>query len=94
MNFIDSLISDQDKNTPREVILQLKGLEEKAKENKIFISVEKNRSRNFILYYESKFHRDTLTIANYLAAVIAKQYSKPILYIFNQYHQEIAKDVI
>ena len=49
MNFIDSLISNQDKNTPREVILQLKDLEEEAKENKIFISVKKNREFHPIL---------------------------------------------
>ena len=65
LNFIDLPTSNQDKTTPREVILQLKDLEEEAKETKIFISVKKNRSGNFILYYKSKFHYDALTIADY-----------------------------
>ena len=50
LSFIYSLISKLDKTTPREVILNLKRLEEDVKETKIFILVEKNKDWNFISY--------------------------------------------
>ena len=73
LSFIDSLISELDKTTPKEVILNLKGLKEDVKEIKIFILVEKNKDSNFILYYKNKYHCDVSTIVDYLAAVIVKQ---------------------
>ena len=75
-----------DITTLREVILDLKELKEDLCEIKIFILVEKDRYGNFILYYKNKYHRDTSTIADYLAAIIAKQYPKPILHIFDVYY--------
>ena len=39
ITFIDSLISNQDKTTPREVILNLTSLEDETKNQKIFISI-------------------------------------------------------
>ena len=50
--FIDSLIHEIDKTIPQEVILNLKGLDDKSKDTSIFILVEKNIDRNFILYYK------------------------------------------
>ena len=42
LSFVDFPISELDKTTLCEVILNLKGLEEDPKDTKIFISVEKN----------------------------------------------------
>ena len=39
---IDSPISDRDKTTPWQVILELKGLTDETKNENIFISVEKD----------------------------------------------------
>jgi hypothetical protein len=61
-----------DKTIPREVILDLKELEEDLHETKIFILVEKDRYGNFIIYYKNKYHRNVSTIANYLAAIMVK----------------------
>ena len=47
--FIDSTISSKDKHTPRELILGLTGLSEENKEEKVFVSVEKDYCRNIIL---------------------------------------------
>ena len=74
ISYIDIPISDKDKATPHKVILNLKGLTEETKEENIFISIEKNHHSNYILYYKKKFHRDTLTILDYLLAIIEKQY--------------------
>ena len=74
LSFIDSLISDKSKTTLWEVILKLTGLEERLKSTKIFISVEKDKYGNFILYYKSKYYHDASIIANYLPAMISKQY--------------------
>ena len=46
------------------------------------------------MYYKNKYHYDASTIEEYLPVVIAKQYSYPILYIFDTYYQEITKDII
>ena len=86
LSFVDSLISKVDKTTLREVILGLKGLEEENKETKKFISIEKDKYRNYMLYYKNKFHYNASTIADYLVAVMVKQYLKLILYIFDTYH--------
>ena len=72
LSFIDSQISNLDKMTLQEVILSLTRLEEDLKSTKIFISVEKDKYGNFILYYQSKYHRNACTIVNYLPAVMAK----------------------
>ena len=47
-----------------------------------------------MLYYKNKFYHNTLTIIDYLVAVMIKQYLKLILYIFYAYHQEVARDII
>ena len=72
LSFIDSPISEVDKTMPRDVILSLTCLEKDLQTIKIFISVKKDKYRNFILYYKSKYYWDTLTIADYLAAVMVK----------------------
>ena len=86
ISYINTLISDKDKTTPYEVILNLKGLTEETKEENIFISIEKNHHSNYILYYKKKFHRNASIIADYLPANIEKQYQKEIIYIFNPYY--------
>ena len=91
---INQPLSNKDKTTPRQIILNLKGLIEETKEEKIFISVEKDTNRNFILFYKKKFYRDASIIADHLVAVLLKQINKNILYIFNPYHQTLAKEVI
>ena len=74
LSFIDSPISNKDKITLQEVILKLTSLEEGLKSIKIFISIEKDKHGNFILYYKSKYHRDFSTITDYLSAIMSKQY--------------------
>ena len=72
LSFINLLISEIDKTIPQEVILNLNSLEKDLQTIKIFISIEKNKSSNYILYYKNKFYYDTSTIADYLAVVIVK----------------------
>ena len=72
LTYLDSPISVSNNTTPRQVILNLKKLVEEIKEEKIFISVEKNKNRNFILYYKKKFYRDVSIIVEYLATVMVK----------------------
>ena len=72
LKYLDSSISVSNNTIPRQVILNLKGLVEETKEEKIFISVEKNKNGNFILYYKKKFYRDASMIAEYLATVMVK----------------------
>ena len=64
------------------------------KDENIFISIEKNLSGNYILFYKKKFYYDTSTIADYLPALMQKQYSDDIIYIFELYYQDLAKEVI
>ena len=85
LSFIDPPISNSNKTMLCEVILGLTGLETDLQTTKIFISVEKNKYRNFIIYHKNKYHCDTSTIADYLVAVIVKQYPQPILHIFDIY---------
>ena len=47
-----------------------------------------------MLYYKNKLYYDALTITDYLAAVMVKQYPKPILHIFDIYYQEMVRDII
>ena len=70
------------------------GLTDDAKEEKVFIIVEKDYNGNYQLFYKKKFHCDASTMAEHLVAVMSKQYDKPILHIFNSYHQELAKEVV
>ena len=46
------------------------------------------------MLYKKKFYQDTSIIADFLAAIIAKQYDEKILSIFKLYYQDIAKNVI
>ena len=70
--FIDSAISSSDKWTLQELILGLTELSEENKEEKIFISVKKDYRGNVLLVYKKKYHKDTSTMAYFLAAVIMK----------------------
>ena len=72
ISYINSPLSNTDKTIPYQIILELKGLTEETKEEKIFISIEKDQSGNYILFYKKKFHYDTLTITDYLPAVMQK----------------------
>ena len=92
--YIDQLLSNKDKTTLQQLILNLKGLTEETKKKKIFISVEKDTNGNFILFYKKKFHHDASTIVDHLVAVLLKQTNKNILHIFDPYHQTLAKEVI
>ena len=94
ITYIDTLISDKDPTTPRQIILGLKGLTEDTKEENIFISIKKNSSGNFVLFYKKKFYCDASTIANYLPAVMQKQYTGNIMHIFDLYYQDLAKEVV
>ena len=60
----------------------MKSLISKTKDDKVFISVEKDYNGNYILYYKKKYHRDVSTMAKQLAVAINKQYNKPILYLW------------
>ena len=72
LTFIDSSISETDKITPRKVILDLTGLEKELKSIKIFISVEKDKNGNYLLYYKNKYYYNVSTITYYLAVVMIK----------------------
>ena len=87
-------MSDKDKTTPRQIILNLTGLTPETKDENFFISIKKDYNGNFVLFYKKKFHRDTSTIANHLATVMMKQYNKSIIHIFDTYHQILVKEVI
>ena len=75
LSFINSSIFKLDKTTLREVILNLTELEEDLTTTKIFISVEKNRDGNNILFYKNKYYYNATRISDYLVAVIIKQYT-------------------
>ena len=45
------------------MILLLKGLTSETKDDKVFLSVEKDYSGNYILYYKKKYYRDASTMA-------------------------------
>jgi len=92
--YVDSPISEKDKTTLHQVILTLKGLTPETKDENIFILVKQNLNENYILFYKKKFHQDTSTITDYLAAIMMKQHKTDIIRIFNPYHQSLAKDVI
>jgi len=92
--FIDSTISSSDKWTPRELILGLTGLSEENKEEKIFISVEKDYRGNVLLVYKKKYYKNISTMADFLTAIMIKQYDKNILSIFQPYYQDAAINVI
>ena len=49
LSYLDSPINDTDPTTPRQVILNLNGLEEDTKLQKIFISIKKIKTE--IMYY-------------------------------------------
>ena len=70
--FSDSPISEVNKIIPCEEILNLKELDKETKDTNIFISIKKNSKGNFILYYKKKYHRDVLTIVEYLPVVMSK----------------------
>ena len=54
LSYLDNPISGEDKTTPRQVMLNLKGSEEETNNEKIFISVENNRNGNIVLYYKKE----------------------------------------
>ena len=68
------------------MILGLTELSEENKEDKIFILVEKDYRGNVLLVYKKKYHKDASTIANFLIAIMIKQYNKNILSIFQLYY--------
>ena len=70
--FIDSAISSNDKRILWELILELTGLSEENKIEKIFISVGKDYRGNILLVYKKKYYKDASTITNFLAVVIVK----------------------
>ena len=72
LSHLDSPMSNMDLTAPRQVILNLNGLKEDTKSQKVFISIEKNKDGNCISYYKKKYYWDTSTIAEYLAAVMDK----------------------
>ena len=84
--FTDSAISSKDKHTLRELILGIKDLSKENKDEKVFVSVEKDYNRNIILVYKKMFHKDASTIADFLVAVIVKQYNQVVLSIFEPYY--------
>ena len=94
ITYIDAPISDKDPITPCQIILGLKGLTEDIKEENIFISIKKKSSRNFVLFYKKKFHRNASIITDYLSVVMQKQYTGDIMHIFDPYHQDLAKKVV
>ena len=47
-----------------------------------------------MLYYKKKYHRDASTIAEYLAAVMVKQYPKVIIHMLDACTQDEARDVM
>ena len=69
---MDRPISELDPTTPWQVILLLAGLTNDTKEEKVFITVEKDYNGNYQLFYKKKFYCDTSTIAEYLVAVMPK----------------------
>ena len=70
--FIDSAISSSNKRTLRKLILDLNGLSEENKEDKIFILVEKDYRGNILLVYKKKYYKDASTIADFFVAVMMK----------------------
>ena len=76
--FIDSVISSIDKCTLYELILGLTELSEENKEDKIFVLVEKDYQGNIVLVYKKKYHKDASTIADFLVAVMIKQYNNTV----------------
>jgi hypothetical protein len=74
--------------------LSLKGLTKETKNENIFISIEKYCIGNYISYYKKKFYQDALVIADYLSAIMQRQYEKEIIYIFDLHYKELAKDII
>ena len=94
IDYIDSPLSNKDKTTLRQIILSLKGLTEETKDENIFISIEKNPSGNYTLFYKKKFYHDVSTITDYLPVVMDKQYNSNVLHIFEPYYQDMAKDVV
>ena len=94
IDYIDTPLSNKDKTAPYQIILSLKDLTEEIKEENIFISIEKDLLGNYIFFYKKKFYRDVSTIANYLLAVMNKQYNGNVLYIFEPYYQDLAKEMI
>ena len=74
--------------------MELQGLSEENKDEKIFVLVEKDYRGNIILVYKKKYHKGTSTIVDFLVAVIIKQYNNSVLSIFQLYYQDTAMDVI
>ena len=72
LTYLDLAISSSDKHTPRELILELKGLSEENKNDIIFILVEKDYKENIILLYKKKFYKDASTIVANLSSVMVK----------------------
>ena len=72
ISYINTPISNHNKTTPYQVILNLKRFTEEKKDKNIFISIEKDINSNYILFYKKKFHNDASTIANFLLVVIQK----------------------
>jgi len=64
------------------------------KDENIFISIKKDSSGNYILFYKKKFHCIASAIADYLQVVMQKKYSGDIIYIFKLYYQDLAKEVV
>ena len=64
------------------MILDSTRLSEENKIEKVSISVKKDRDSNILLLCKKKFYQDISTIADFLAAVIVKQYNEKILSIF------------
>ena len=94
LEYLDNKINDTIRKTLYKMILEIKELLVEIKEEKIFISVEKDYYSNYILVYKKKSYYNTIIITSNLAIVIVKQFNQSILIVFDLHYQELAKDVI
>ena len=84
--FIYKTISPKDKYIPRELISGIIALSKEKKEEKVFALVGKDYYKSIILVYKKKLYKDASTIANFLVAVIVKQYYQVVFLIFQPHY--------
>ena len=58
----------------------------------LFMAFEKNKRGTYLLFYKKYFHKEVSTVVDYLPVYFLKLYRNNVLFIFNLYFQDLAKD--
>ena len=82
--WVDGQVSKIIKESLRDLVLKIECKSQPSQ--KLFVVLEKNRSRSYTLFYRNKFHEEASTVADHLLAYFLKLHRESILSLFDPYY--------